>query len=92
MVEIVPYQPSWPEEFRVLGARLRRVLGSLALRIDHIGSTSIPGLAAKDVIDIQVAVAVLDETLRLAMNSIGYVQREARTDHRPPNATGADSE
>ena len=91
MVEIVPYQPGWPEEFKILGARLRQSLGRLALRIDHIGSTSIPGMAAKDVIDIQVTVAVLNEPLRLAMNSIGYVQREALTDHRPPNASGADS-
>jgi GrpB-like predicted nucleotidyltransferase (UPF0157 family) len=92
MVEIVPYQPSWPEEFQILAARLRQALGALALRIDHIGSTSIPGMAAKDVIDIQVTVAVLNEPVRLAMNSMGYEQREARTDHRPPNASGADSE
>jgi GrpB-like predicted nucleotidyltransferase (UPF0157 family) len=92
MVEIVPYQPGWPEEFRVLAAGLRQALGTMALRIDHIGSTSIPGMAAKDIIDIQVTVAVLDEPLRKAMNSIGYEQREARTDHRPPNAPGADSE
>ena len=92
MVEIIPYQPRWPEEFRVLAARLRQALGTLALRIDHIGSTSIPGMAAKDAIDIQVTVAVLNEPVRLAMNSIGYVQREARTDHRPPNAPGDESE
>jgi GrpB-like predicted nucleotidyltransferase (UPF0157 family) len=92
MVEIVPYQPGWPEEFQVLGARLRQALGSMALRIDHIGSTSIPGMAAKDIIDIQVSVAALEEPLRLAMNSIGYAQREEQSDHRPPNATGADSE
>jgi GrpB-like predicted nucleotidyltransferase (UPF0157 family) len=92
MVEIVPYQPGWPEEFRVLAAGLRQALGTMALRIDHIGSTSIPGMAAKDIIDIQVTVAVLDELLRKAMNSIGYEQREAHTDHRPPNAPGADSE
>jgi GrpB-like predicted nucleotidyltransferase (UPF0157 family) len=92
MVEIVPYQPGWPEEFQVLGARLRQTLGTLALRIDHIGSTSIPGMAAKDIIDIQVSVAALDEPLRLAMNSISYIQHEARSDHRPPNSAGADSE
>jgi GrpB-like predicted nucleotidyltransferase (UPF0157 family) len=64
----------------------------MALRIDHIGSTSIPGMAAKDIIDIQVTVAALDEQLMLAMNSIGYEQREARTDHHPPGVPGADSE
>jgi GrpB-like predicted nucleotidyltransferase (UPF0157 family) len=92
MVEIVPYQPGWPEEFQALGTRLRQALGSMALRIDHIGSTSIPDMAAKDIIDIQVTVAVLDEPLRLALNSIGYVQHEAHADHRPPNASGAESD
>ena len=92
MIEIVPYQPGWPEEFKVLAARLRQGLGTMALRIDHIGSTSIPGMAAKDIIDIQVTVAALDEPLRLALNSIGYVQHEARADHRPPNVAGADSD
>jgi len=92
MIEIVPYQPRWPEEFQAIGARLRQALGSMALRIDHIGSTSIPGMAAKDIIDIQVTVAALAEPLRLAMNSTGYIQHEALTDHRPPHAPGADSE
>jgi GrpB-like predicted nucleotidyltransferase (UPF0157 family) len=92
MVEIVPYQTDWPEEFQIIAVRLRQALGTMALRIDHIGSTSIPGMDAKDIIDIQVTVAALDEPLRSAMNSIGYAQREARSDHRPPNASGAESE
>ncbi len=92
MIEIIPYQRSWPGEFQVLGARLRETLGPLALRIDHIGSTSIPGLAAKDVIDIQVTADALDERLRSAMTSIGYVQLEGRTDHRPPDTNGAEGE
>jgi len=56
---ILPYDPGWPAAFRLEAARLRGVLGSLAVRIDHHGSTSIPGLAAKPVIDIQVSVAAL---------------------------------
>jgi GrpB-like predicted nucleotidyltransferase (UPF0157 family) len=90
MVEIVAYQPAWPLEFRAIAARLRHGLGSLARRVDHIGSTSVPGLAAKDVIDIQVTVAALDERLRSAMHSIGYIQHEARVDHRPPGSTGSE--
>ncbi len=53
MIEIVPYQTSWPAEFQEIALVLRRGLGGLALRIDHIGSTSVPGLPAKDIIDIQ---------------------------------------
>ena len=54
MVEIFPYQESWPSEFQILALQLREALGPLALRIDHIGSTSVPGLAAKDIVDIQL--------------------------------------
>jgi GrpB-like predicted nucleotidyltransferase (UPF0157 family) len=42
MVEIVPYKESWPSEFQEIASRLRHQLGELALRIDHIGSTSVP--------------------------------------------------
>src|SRR5690349_13583109 len=55
-VAIVEPLPTWAAQFRVLAAELRSALGPLAQRIDHIGSTSVPGLAAKDIIDIQVAV------------------------------------
>ena len=46
----------WPAEFRRVAASVRSLLGEPALRIDHIGSTSVPGLDAKDVIDVQVTV------------------------------------
>lgn len=92
MVEIVPYRPEWPGEFEAIAIRLRRALGTLALRIDHIGSTSVPGLAAKDVIDIQVTVSALEDPLKAALTSMGYVLRETRTDHRPPSAGGPASD
>ena len=60
-ITIVSYRKTWPREFDTLGRRLRTALGSMALRIDHIGSTSVPGLAAKDVIDIQITVHALDD-------------------------------
>jgi hypothetical protein len=44
MITIVPYQPTWPAEFAEIASTLRAALGDLALRIDHIGSTSVPGL------------------------------------------------
>ncbi len=55
-IVVVEYDPVWPEEFRRLAAALRSALGPTAVRIDHVGSTSVPGLAAKPVIDIQVSV------------------------------------
>ena len=60
MVTIVPYQPTWPGEFQSIAMGLRDALGTLALRIDHIGSTSVPGLHAKDRIDIQITVVSLN--------------------------------
>jgi GrpB-like predicted nucleotidyltransferase (UPF0157 family) len=49
-IKIVRYRNRWPDEFAKIAARLRAGLGDLAIRIDHIGSTSVPALAAKDVI------------------------------------------
>lgn len=93
MVEIVPYKESWPAEFQEIAARLRHALGALALRIDHIGSTSVPGLPAKDVIDIQITVAALDEHVRSALTALGYVQPEGIwRDHRPPNMPGPETD
>jgi GrpB-like predicted nucleotidyltransferase (UPF0157 family) len=92
MIEIIPYQTRWPAEFAEIASALRRGLGDLALRIDHIGSTSVPGLAAKDVIDIQITVAALDERLLSAMLALGYSQSGSRGDHRPAGALGPDSD
>lgn len=93
MVTIIPYQDSWVTEFQVIASRLRQGLGDLALRIDHIGSTSVPGLAAKDVIDIQVTVAALDDRVVSAMAALGYTRPEGIwRDHRPPNMVGPESE
>ncbi|MDG6993610.1 MAG: GrpB family protein, partial [Nitrososphaerota archaeon] len=48
---IAGYDPSWPREFAEIGAKLRGALGATALRIDHVGSTSVPGLDAKSIIE-----------------------------------------
>ena len=63
-VVVVPYDPAWPDRATALVARLREVLGPRALRIEHIGSTAIPGMAAKDVIDLQVSVSDLESAAR----------------------------
>lgn len=85
-ISMTPYDSRWPMEFREIGSALREALGDLALRIDHIGSTSVPGLAAKDVIDIQVTVAALDtEALSAALAPLSYSLAAAIDhDHVPP--------
>ena len=74
-IEIVPYDPAWPELFRQESDALTRVLAPwLARGIEHIGSTAVPGLSAKPVIDIMAAVLSL-ETSRPAISaaaSLGY--------------------
>src|SRR5215212_8588876 len=93
MIEIVDYKDSWTNEFRDLAFILRQGLGKLALRIDHIGSTSVPGLAAKDVIDIQISVAAFSPELLSGLSTLGYSHLEDfRSDHRPAHAVGEDSE
>jgi GrpB-like predicted nucleotidyltransferase (UPF0157 family) len=86
LIEIVPYDQRWPVEFHRIGAPLRKAMGDLAVRIDHIGSTAVPGLAAKDVIDVQVTVATLDAgALVPALAPLGYTLWEGITgDHVPP--------
>jgi GrpB-like predicted nucleotidyltransferase (UPF0157 family) len=84
-IEIVPYRASWPEEFRILGHRIRQAVGNAALAIHHIGSTSVPGLDAKDVLDIQVTVENLQVPLVDALEGIGFRYREGvQRDHCPP--------
>jgi GrpB-like predicted nucleotidyltransferase (UPF0157 family) len=56
-VRVMAYDPGWPERFEAWRARLAHLLGPVARRIEHVGSTSVPGLAAKPVVDIQVSVA-----------------------------------
>jgi GrpB-like predicted nucleotidyltransferase (UPF0157 family) len=76
-IEVAAYDPAWPVRFAELGRDLRAGLGAVALRIDHIGSTSVPGLAAKPIIDIQVSVADFEPlaAYRLPLEQLGYVYR-----------------
>ncbi|MCP2182253.1 GrpB domain, predicted nucleotidyltransferase, UPF0157 family [Prauserella alba] len=55
-VEIVDYHPEWPRRFARRAAELRELLGERARLVEHIGSTSVPGLAAKPVVDIVVGI------------------------------------
>jgi GrpB-like predicted nucleotidyltransferase (UPF0157 family) len=93
MITILPYRPEWPGEFLSIGRSLRAAVGDLALRIDHIGSTSVVGLPAKDVIDIQITSAALDHRVKQALETIGYRQIVEHTkDHVPPRMHDADAD
>jgi|SRR5579864_3718835 len=90
-IVIEDYDPHWPEQFEVLRARIAPALGPLAAVIEHVGSTAIPGLAAKPIIDIDVllrSAADLPEAItRLA--TLGYLHRgdlgvPGREAFRPP--------
>lgn len=74
-LEVAPCDPGWPAAFDAEAIRLGAALGTLALRIDHNGSTSIPGLGAKPIIDIQVSVAALQPIAAYGepLRAIGYV-------------------
>ena len=74
-LEVVPYDPRWPAAFDAEAIRIRQALGPLAVRIDHHGSTAVPGLAAKPIIDIQVSVAALQPLAAYGdpLAAIGYV-------------------
>ena len=92
-VTIVEPKASWPTEFEAVAVALRKALGPHALRVDHIGSTAVPGLPAKDVIDVQVTVAALDrERLVPALASASFVDQGIGSDHRPPGASGSDDD
>ena len=88
-IEIVDHDPRWREEFAALAAEIRGVVGSAADRIDHIGSTSVPGLAGKDVIDMQVTVADLVAADGWPDEFGGFIRLADNVrDHPPP--LGAD--
>jgi GrpB-like predicted nucleotidyltransferase (UPF0157 family) len=74
---IVDYDPRWPEMFAREAERIRAVMGSRALRIEHVGSTSVPGLAAKPVIDLllEVADSAAESAYVPALEVAGYVLR-----------------
>lgn len=76
-IELADYDPRWPELFRRETERIRAVLGERVLQIEHVGSTSVPGLAAKPIIDILLVVAdSADEQAYVApLEAAGYVLR-----------------
>jgi GrpB-like predicted nucleotidyltransferase (UPF0157 family)/ADP-ribose pyrophosphatase YjhB (NUDIX family) len=75
-VRIVEYDAAWPERFQALARRAARALGDCVLRVEHVGSTSVPGLAAKPVVDLDVVVRPADVSLGIQrLEAIGYTHR-----------------
>nr|WP_246529657.1 GrpB family protein [Microvirga zambiensis] len=73
---LVPYDPHWPRRFEALATRASAALSPLPVRIEHVGSTSIPGLSAKTIIDLDVVADPADvpEAVR-RLSEIGYVHK-----------------
>lgn len=84
LIEVVPPDPAWPAKFAVERETLVTALGVTAVRVDHIGSTSIPGLAAKPIIDIALSVLDVDreEDYLADLIAAGYELRVREPGHR----------
>ena len=85
-IVVAPYEPSWQERGSELCHDLRAALGPLALRVEHIGSTAVSGMAAKPVFDLQVSVRDLAEAAAAfdsPLRDIGLVRRPFERDHVP---------
>lgn len=81
-IVVVPYDPLWKNEFVRIGRRIREALKDTAVRIDHIGSTSIEGMAAKPIIDIQISVRSLEPVslYQSRLEEIGFMYRSDNPD------------
>ena len=83
-VTLSEYDPAWPRRFRERAAELREVLGHRAVLVEHIGSTSVPGLAAKPVVDIVVGIEDPDDEPAYLpdLEAAGYDLRVREPHHR----------
>jgi tRNA threonylcarbamoyladenosine biosynthesis protein TsaE len=82
-VELAPFDAAWAERFRVEAAAIREALGDVIVNVEHVGSTAVPGLAAKPTIDIAVGVTTLalPEAAIRGLEKLGYEDRAE--DSRP---------
>ncbi len=82
-IVIADYDPEWPRRFARERERIAAALGERALRIEHVGSTAVPGLGAKPIVDVLVAVAEpQDASLTAALDAAGYELRVSEPAHR----------
>jgi GrpB-like predicted nucleotidyltransferase (UPF0157 family) len=89
---ISDYDSAWPSRFAEVEARIGLALGDAALAVEHIGSTSVPRLAAKPIIDVLVVVADVDEesSYVTALEDAGFVLRVREAGHRMFRTPGRD--
>lgn len=73
-VVVAAYDPAWPAQFERVRAHVWPAVADVAVRIEHVGSTSVPGLAAKPIVDVDVVVARDDDVAPLiaALERLGY--------------------
>ena len=71
---VMPYDERWAQDFEAIASEIRDSLGELALAIEHVGSTAVPGLSAKPIIDIDVVIRNYDalDAVIFALKAIGY--------------------
>jgi GrpB-like predicted nucleotidyltransferase (UPF0157 family) len=71
---IEDYNPGWPERFEEICSRIAPALGDLAARIEHVGSTAVPGLASKPIIDLDILLHAADDlpAVVLKLKALGY--------------------
>ena len=83
-IVVVTYDRAWPERFRAERDRIGRALGRTAQSVEHIGSTAVPGLAAKPIIDILLVVQDVNDEAAYgpALERAGYVLRVREPGHR----------
>jgi len=82
-IVIVAYDPDWPVRYELEREKVSRALGASAVRIEHMGSTAVPGLAAKPIIDVLVAVAALHDEAAIVtpLEGAGYHLRVREPAH-----------
>jgi GrpB-like predicted nucleotidyltransferase (UPF0157 family) len=83
-VDVVDYDPGWPARYEEWRGRLSEALGPTAVLIEHVGSTAVPGLAAKPVIDVQVSVPHIEDELAYVppIKGLGVALRTRDSVHR----------
>lgn len=83
-IVVVDYDPQWPQRYSLVRAAVLSALGRSALRVEHIGSTSVPGLAAKPIIDVLVTIQDVEDEAAFVplLERAGFVLRVREPEHR----------
>ena len=84
-VTVVGYDPAWPRRYADVAAAIRRAVGSRIPRLEHVGSTSVPGCRAKPILDVMGGVSDLAdaEAARPALERLGFAYRPEYEDEMP---------